>query len=136
MTISNATYWQGKLGEIGEIVEGHEDIHQCLMTIMWTQAGSDPHRPEFGVGLMEYVDRPLNYVRPRLVREVVQQMARWEARAQVTGVTVDFSSTYPGKLALSIRWTPAGRENAAGPTSVSTIVFSQTITTNSLGFEA
>ena len=40
--------WSSKLGSLGDIVEGLDDIRQCISIILGTQKGSLPHRLEFG----------------------------------------------------------------------------------------
>lgn len=96
-----ATDWQPKLGELGAIVEALDDIDQCIRIILTTPRGSVPHQPDFGSDLWRYVDWPLQAALPHIVRETVDQVARWEPRVEVTGVTVEEGAT-PGELVVRI----------------------------------
>ncbi|OAM73772.1 GPW/gp25 family protein [Devosia elaeis] len=78
-----AAHWQPRLGSHGEIVEGLDDIHQCIRIILLTPKGSDPHRPEFGSDLWHYLDHPMEEAVPHVVREGVDALRRWEQRIEV-----------------------------------------------------
>ncbi|MCK9514076.1 MAG: GPW/gp25 family protein [Pigmentiphaga sp.] len=81
-----AAWWQPRLDAHGEIVEGLDDIHQCIRIILLTPKGSDPHRPEFGSDLWHYVDHPVGEAVPHVVREGIEALARWEPRIEVVRI--------------------------------------------------
>ena len=76
--------WQVSLADPLAIVEGIEDIAQCVYTILSTIPGSDPLRPEFGSGLYQYLDKPLAEVRAKIVYAATEAIERWEPRLEVT----------------------------------------------------
>jgi phage baseplate assembly protein W len=79
--------WSFGLGSPGQIVQGEEDIAQCVFIIVTTQKGSDPLRPEFGVDLLSYIDSPMNIAAANLTRELATQINKWEPRVKVTDVS-------------------------------------------------
>lgn len=101
--------WQPKLGAPGEAVQGLDDIHQCIATIVTTPKGSDPHRPEFGCDAWRYVDRPIAEAFPSVVRETTDAITRWERRVDVVRV-VRLSADAPAQVRIRIDWRLKGRE--------------------------
>lgn len=108
-----SSYWQPKIGALGDVVTALDDIHQCILTILSTPRGSDPHRPDFAVNLLDWVDRPINRVRAVMVQDVLRAIARWEARAAVKRVTVAVG-TDGASLELSVWWVPTALLNDGG----------------------
>lgn len=79
--------WSLSVAAQGEVVEGISDIAQCINIILSTQKGSDPLRPEFGVDIVEYVDKPINSAVPGIIREMIEQVNRWEPRCTIEKIT-------------------------------------------------
>lgn len=100
--------WSVSLKAGGEIVEGLEDINQCIGIILITEKGSDPLRPEFGADIRRFIDRPVNQSVPNIIREVYDAISIWEPRAMLTSVTatVDIST-----VTIRINWKRASSEN-------------------------
>ena len=103
-----AASWQMKHGAIGEVVTDLEDIDQCIGTIVSTERGEVPGRPDFGVRIHEWIDTPLHIAAPNIVREVFEAVAIWEPRAVVEEVNP--TPTANG-FEIDIVWRPA----AGGP---------------------
>lgn len=122
-----SAYWQPKIGSLGDVVTELEDIHQCILTILSTPRGSDPHRPDFAVNLLDWVDRPITAVRSVMVRDVLQAIAVWEARATVKRVTVDVG-TDGASLTLTVFWVPSSLENDGGQVVTSTFTVPTPVT--------
>lgn len=122
-----SSFWQPKIGALGDVVVELEDIHQCILTILSTPRGSDPHRPDFAVNLLDWVDKPINAVRSVMVRDVLQAIAKWEARAAVQRVTVDVG-TDGASLTLTVSWIPSELENDGGQLVVSTFTIPTPVT--------
>jgi uncharacterized protein len=100
--------WSLKLGAIGEVVQGINDIDQCIAIILTTPPGSDPLRPTFGADLWRYIDNPISVAIPSIVREVSAAIAMWEPRVTVQSVSVspagDSSSQSGAHLNVSVTW--------------------------------
>jgi phage baseplate assembly protein W len=99
--------WTPKLGVLGDVAEGLDDIHQCIRVILSTPKRSIPHRPEFGSDLWRYLDRSISAALPYLVREVYEALELWEPRIKVLGVSAvpDFDARQaPGAVKMTIRW--------------------------------
>lgn len=80
--------WQFSLSDPSKIVEGGEDIAQCIYTILSTVKGTDPLRPTFGSDVYKYIDQPMNTVLPAMVNEVYHAVEQWEKRIELTRVRV------------------------------------------------
>lgn len=100
----SATDWSSKLNALGEIVEGYDDIKQCIEIILLTSKGSVPHRPEFGCDIFKYLDLPANHAVPRLVYEAHEALKRWEPRIDVESVTAEAKEAH--HYLLTITWRP------------------------------
>jgi hypothetical protein len=97
------TDWQPKLGAIGEVVEDMDDIDQCIRTILSTPKGSVPHQPDFGSDVWRYLDWPIAAARPNVVREIVDAIALWEPRVEITAVSYSVSADDPATLEIQIQ---------------------------------
>jgi phage baseplate assembly protein W len=93
-----------RLGGVpGEVVQGDDDINQCLAVILMTLPGSVPHEPEFGCGLWEYIDRPVTEVQALLSGAAVRAIRRWEPRVEVMAVSFGYSGDFSG-LRVEVRY--------------------------------
>jgi Bacteriophage baseplate protein W len=93
---------------IGSVVQGLDDVNQCIRIILTTPKGSDPLRPTFGADVWKYIDVPIDEAIPAIVREVTEAITRWEPR--VTVVFVDAVADSGGDtqagahLSIRIKW--------------------------------
>jgi phage baseplate assembly protein W len=85
--------WQPKLNEIGSVVEDIDDIDQCIRIILMTRKGSDPHRPEFGSDIWQYIDAPVNIAIPNIIREATDAINLWETRVQINAITAQIDDS-------------------------------------------
>jgi uncharacterized protein len=113
--------WSLKLGSIGDVAEGVDDINQCLSIILTTPRGADPLRPTFGADLWRYVDSPISFAIPSIAREVSTAIAMWEPRIILQSVKVapaNDSPSQPGAhLDVSLTW----QLKLSGPSSASEV---------------
>lgn len=102
--LDDITYvdWQPMLNQIGEAVEGIDDINQCIANIIKTRQGSVPHRPTFGSNIYQYVDYPINETIPNIIREATDAIAEWEPRIEIKQITAISENE---KITLKIEWT-------------------------------
>lgn len=96
-----AADWQPKLNADSAVVQGLDDISQCVQIILLTPLGSDPHRPDFGSNLHLYLDWPQNRIVPHLVREAYAAILKWEPRIGGIEVAVSFDQA---AVIVSIQW--------------------------------
>ena len=101
----SAEHWQPRLEAEGEIVEGLDDVHQCIRIILATPKGADPHRPTFGSDLWRWVDAPMDVAIPHAVAETVDAVRRWEDRVEVVRVVPELDVA---ELRLRVEWRPVG----------------------------
>ncbi|MGH7838630.1 MAG: GPW/gp25 family protein [Candidatus Binataceae bacterium] len=122
---------------LGNVVQGLQDVNQCVQIILTTPKGSDPLRPTFAIDLWQYVDYPISLATPAIVREVTEAIIHWEPRIDLIGVTVApvfDASTQSGahlsvaatwRLKLSARGRTASAANASQVTRVTIIPTAQ-----------
>lgn len=96
--------WQLKLNSNGEIVEDLDDIEQCLIIVVTTPKGSDPHRPLFGCDAFKYIDNPSPSAVPDIIREIVDAIGLWEPRVKIVSVTPEFLNTECSHVKITIEW--------------------------------
>ena len=93
--------WQMKINAIGEVVEGVEEINQCISIILLTPKGSLPHRPTFGSNIHLYLDYPINEAKANIIRETIDAITEWETRISVNTVNVEIDTT---KILIKVEW--------------------------------
>lgn len=98
----NTEHWQHKRGTVGEIATDIEDIEQCFNTICNIVKGSVTHNPELGVDMMDYMDKPLNIVAPKLKTMYMAELNYQEPRAKVENVS--FNADENGFLTIKISY--------------------------------
>ncbi|MEM2073934.1 MAG: GPW/gp25 family protein [Candidatus Aenigmatarchaeota archaeon] len=100
---------QIKLGAIGQIVTGLEDLNQEIKLILETPLGSVPHRPEYGSRIYEYLDLPINIAKPLIIAETYRAIKANCDRFEVIDVKVKEISP-DGKLDISVIGRPFSSE--------------------------
>lgn len=84
----DATAGDGSGSGLGNVVQGLQDVNQCIRIILTTPKGSDPLRPTFGVDIWQYLDFPLPAARPAIVREITDAILLWEPRVKLLKVAI------------------------------------------------
>jgi phage baseplate assembly protein W len=79
---------QLKLGAIGQVVEGIEDLKQRIRIVLETPKGFDPHRPEFGSNIWRWIDEPLTVAMPNVIAEAYSAIEKWIPDFKPTQITV------------------------------------------------
>lgn len=105
-----ATDWSSKLNDFGSIVEGVEDIQQCLAIILSTIKGSVPHRLDFGTEIYKYIDLPPQVAIPYLAYEVTSSLEKWEPRAIVDDVDIQPIESH--HYSIKVSWHPVDLESS------------------------
>ena len=95
-----ATNWQLSTQMIGQVVEGINDIRQCMGIILTTTKGSDPMRPLFGSDIWRFIDSPINTAVATISAEIIDSIGKWEQRIiikeliyNISGSRIDFELT-------------------------------------------
>lgn len=83
------TDWQYKIGALGSVVTGIEEIAQSILLILHTPKGTVPYLPEFGCDLLSYMGQPL--AEGRIVESIILALERWEPRIAVESIRVTLS---------------------------------------------
>lgn len=87
LTDITSTDWSLSLEHPDQVVQGLDDIRQCIYIILTTVRGEDPLRPLFGCGVLERLDRPVNDAIPSMIRDILEAIALWETRVAVNEIT-------------------------------------------------
>ena len=109
--------WSPKLGELGQVVEGLDDIKQCIEIILTTPKGSVPHRLDFGCDIYKFVDSPPAAATSYIVSEVYNALSKWEPR-----ITVESVQVIPNNFAhytIQVNWSPTEDYVAASYQTIS-----------------
>jgi hypothetical protein len=106
MNAPTTPYWQLSLSTPGGVVEGVNDIQQCLIVLINTAKGSDPLRPDFGAGIEKAIDLPASQVAPGLKASILEQVALYEPRAEVLSVNLVQSSV--DRVIIRLTWRAKG----------------------------
>lgn len=93
--------WTLSLFNQGEIVEGVDEISQCILIIVLTVEGSDPLRPTFGTPLLLLIDKPIAEVLPKMIKAIVDGIALWETRVDVKTISYEVGV---GSIDFIIDW--------------------------------
>lgn len=93
--------WSLSIAEQGAVVQSLSDIQQCIYIILVTQKGTDPLRPDFGCGIYEYIDKPVNIAVPNMKREILAAIQKYEKRVQIIRI---LHSVEDAHLTFSIEW--------------------------------
>lgn len=72
------------------------EVLQNVKTILTTAKGSVPLDRDFGINTY-LIDRPINVIKPLLVKEVKESIEKYEPRAKFKGIVWDGETT-EGKL--------------------------------------
>lgn len=84
--------WALATSGIREVVEGIDDINQCIAIVLSTKKGSDPFRPAFGSDIWDWIDRPVNTALPNMKRAIFEAVGLWEPRVTVTSVSHEYQN--------------------------------------------
>lgn len=68
-----------------------DDINQSLYLILLTRKGEAPLNPHFGCGLLEHIDRPVNSAVPRMKKEILDAIRKFEPRIEVLSIKAEVS---------------------------------------------
>ncbi len=117
MEFTKPQHLPGALGAV--MVEGVEDIEQCIRIILSTQPGQRTMEPKFGCPLADFLFHSVDAtLQAMVVSKVRAALLRYEPRILVDEVTVDASGAPEGRLEISIDYrvrTTNSRHNMVYP---------------------
>jgi len=100
-----AAEWALRLGALGEIVQGADEVEQCLRVILGTPKGSVPLDPDFGCDAWRWIDAPGPQAYAAVVREVADAIRLYEPRAELVQVMTVRAAE---RLTLRVQWRRTG----------------------------
>lgn len=88
-----------------ELVRQEQDIEEAIKIILLTRKGERPMRPEFGSDLHTLVFDPNDATSAGMAKRfVMEALARWEPRIEVTDVSAWPDEADPGRLIITIHY--------------------------------
>jgi uncharacterized protein len=102
--INNITngIWSLSISSPYELIQGYNALFQSIGIILETERGSQPLAPDLGINLKNYVGQPINAAAPNLIKEIREQIAKYEPR--VTVKKIEYEINEAGKLTVSVYW--------------------------------
>ena len=86
-----------------QLIHQEQDIEEAIRLILSTRFGERPMRPEFGCNLFSLVFAPNDAATAGLARRyVMESLARWEPRIEVTEVITRVDPADPARLLIDI----------------------------------
>lgn len=104
-----------KASELGAIVADIEDIRQSVNMIVLTVKGSVPFLDDFGCGLYDYIDSPVQIAGPLAIREIRSAVTKWETRATITDISY---SIVEGNLRIELEMLPVFSRSTDAQSSI------------------
>lgn len=95
--------WSLSIAGQGVIVQGNDDIKQCIGIILNTRKGTDPLRPDFGCGALDWIDQPQTLAITKMTPEIINSLAIYEPRIQVLKV-IPTAGPEAGQMTFSIKY--------------------------------
>lgn len=83
-----STEWSFDINGVGQVVQGLDDIKQCVRIILETVPGSDPLRPNFGCGIYTFIDRPVTSAISDMKKAVIDCLTLFEPRIEKIKVAI------------------------------------------------
>lgn len=82
-----------------------ESVRQVILNILLTRPGERLMRPQFGAGLLDFVNQPNNQTTRALIANLVRKaVEQWETRVKVTGVEVLPDPVNPAEVHIAIQY--------------------------------
>ncbi len=81
------------LNNPGQYLTGADAIRQNWQIILNTIKGSDPLRPNFGCGIFEYIDKPLNSSISDMSATIISDLEKWEPTVKINQVKIVVSGS-------------------------------------------
>ena len=94
---------RGLVGGFGQVVEGIDDVAQCLGIILSNPPGTDPLRPDFACDLFSFIDMPMTLALPQIVAAVTAAIEKFEPRVELISVRAKPGDSI-GQLVVTITW--------------------------------
>jgi phage tail-like protein len=92
------------------LARGSEDVRQAILTVLSTEPGERPMRPEFGCALQQFFfERVDASTLGRIRDEVLRALERWEPRIEVLDVDCDVVDAASGALTINLGYVLTGR---------------------------
>ncbi|MEM7367446.1 MAG: GPW/gp25 family protein [Bacteroidota bacterium] len=95
-----------RLGDTVNMVQGREDIEQCLQILLNTKLGARIMEPEFGCDLRPYLFQPLDLSIETQIKDVISlAILNFESRIILNEIILDDTQYLDGLINIRIDYT-------------------------------
>jgi phage baseplate assembly protein W len=82
-----------------------ESVRQSIQVILRTRAGEQLRRPQFGAGLVNFLEEPNTVTTRRRIQDLISQsLTQWEPRIQLERVVVQELADEPASVRIEIAY--------------------------------
>ncbi len=83
----------------------NDSVRQCIWNILLTRPGERLMRPEFGVGIREFINQPNNDTTRYLMADVIKKgIERWENRIDLKSVEVSADALNLAQVNITLNY--------------------------------
>jgi len=102
-----ATTWQLSIDSPNTVVTDMDALGQSVRILLTTEPGSDPARPDFGIGLLNLIGQDMRTVKAKLTRMGKPQFRDYLPDVEVVAYNVS-GGTSAGDLTVEVVWKAKG----------------------------
>lgn len=96
------------------LISGFDNLKDALFRRLVTEPGTLVHRPEYGVGIKQFLNAPNTLSNQKaLAVRINEQFLRDDRVQQVLGVAVNQDPKFPDRLTVIVRVKPVGYDEVA-----------------------
>jgi phage baseplate assembly protein W len=82
-----------------------DSVRQSIQVILRTRAGEQLRRPQFGAGLVNFLEEPNTVTTRRQIQDLIaQSLTQWEPRIQLERVGVEEVADEPASVRIEIAY--------------------------------
>ena len=97
-----STEWSLDINQQGNVVQGLDDIKQCVYIILTTMKGSLPLQHDFGCGIYAYLDKPVSTIIINGQKTITDALKKYEPR--IENIKVSTSLVEVSNVVFSVSW--------------------------------
>jgi len=96
--------FQLSISEQGKLVTSVDHFQQLVRILLTTEPGTDIMRPDFGIGVVSMVGKPIQDVTAEMRRRGRQQFRDYIPEIKITSYTANYDDAGTGVLTVTVFW--------------------------------
>ena len=113
----SATDWQISLSVPGAVVTDLDSVAQSLKILLSTEPRSVPMMPDFGIGLLGLIGKPIAIAARDLKQRTIAQLQTYLPAVTVTACRVSYPDPSQGQIAVTVVWSYRGNSQSTTVTA-------------------